>query len=422
MNAARKPRPNAHRSQRRNATAKRRREQIGATSQTTGVLEQRRRWRGVLTGVAIIVVLAAAGTGAFLILRDSSSEDRSLHGTLVAATAPEQTITATPADYRLTFTVNVDKSVLEEETTLRRPFDERHRIAILGQLATPVDDEITTKSYISHHGTGRADSAAKSTPSLSPFDTRFDATLRDLVENGFYIRRERRKVLDTACTVYRTGASIEGRAVTKATAATYTDLCISDDGLVLEEVGVTAGKVDLRVVATMVERDLALTDNDFPVNTDPAARTDSGIEVIDLDTLTLPNTPYWHWATPPDGWKLVSRQRVENTNVDNSAASSTTVAAGPSAPKISWVDVYGRDNDLLIVRQGSADAAPDVGGLASDAIPTTVGDLGSAKLLLNTTGTELVVDNNAGRFVHVTGSISRAELTSLTSSLKLANG
>ena len=421
MNAAGKPRPNSSRSQHRNAAAKRRREQIGLIGQPGGALEQPRARRRLLTGVAIVVLVVAVGTGAFYVLRDSSSEYRSLHGALLAAKAPEQAISATPAAYRLTFTVDVNNEVLEEETTLRRPFDERHRIAILGQLGTPVDDEIKTKSYTSSHRTGQSDSATKTSPALSPFETRFDITLHDLVDNGFYVRRERRKVLNTECTVYRTGASIEGRAVTKATAATYTDLCIADDGLVLEEVGVTANKVDLRVVATMVERDLALTDNDFPVNTDPTALSESGVEVIDIDTHTLPKTPYWQWTTPPDGWTLVSRQRVEDTNTANSAT-TTTVAAGPSAPKISWVDVYRRDNDLLIVRQGSTDAAPDVGGLASDAIPTTVGDLGNAKLLLGTTGTELVVDNSAGRFVHVSGSISLTEMTSLTSSLQLANG
>ena len=117
------------------------------------------------------------------------------------------------------------------------------------------------------------------------------------------------------------------------------------------------------------------------------------------------------WATAPSGWTLASRQRVEVTKLEGDAT-------GPAATKVSWVDVYTRGADVVILRQGGLGSEP-VAVDTTSAIDTPVGDLGNAALVLGTIGTKLVVANATDRFVQLFGTVSAGELTSLAATLKL---
>ena len=413
MNAAGKSRRNASRSEHRHAAVRRRREQAIAGERARHRQARRRvRRRRITAGVGIVAAMALVAFGTVLVVHERNKPDLALRARSVAGRAPEQTIAKVPAAYRVSYRVETQTKTqpLTENVTVRRPFEMRYRIADEGKLDTPLYDLIVTKTHRTERNTGKPEAAERATPVLLPYGVRLDATLRDLVQNGFFTRRERRKLLDSNCTVYRTGAAIEGGEVTKPTATRYVDICVTDDGLVLEEVAVSSGKIELRVTATDVQRDLVLTDDDFPVSTDPVALAAGGVQVFDLDTSSTPTSPYWQWATVPSGWTLASRQRVEVTKLEGDAT-------GPAATRVSWVDVYTRGADVVILRQGGLGSEP-VAVDTTSAIDTPVGDLGNAALVIGTIGTKLIVANATDRFVHVFGTVSAGELTSLATTLK----
>ena len=413
MNAAGKPRRNATRSERRHAAVKRRKEQaLASERQRVRQAHRRIRRRRIIAAVGATVALALVALGVVLLVRKNNEPDLALRGDKISGRAPEQNLANVPVSYQVTYSVETQTKGqdLIEDLTVRRPFDMRYRIADNGALDTPLYDLVVTKSRRTERSQGQPDVAERATPVLLPYGARLDATVRDLIDNGFFSRRERRKLLGSECTVYRTGAAIEGGEVTKATETRYSDICVSDDGLVLEEVGVASGEVELRVTATEVRREPALTDADFPVIDDETSLAAGGVEVFDLDATTVPTTPYWQWATAPTGWTLASRQRVVVTRL-------TEDSTGPAATRTSWVDTYTRGNDTLILRQGDVGSEPAEVD-TTNAIDATAGDLGGAKLVIGTIGTKLVVTNKDGRFVQLFGTVSSSELTSFAGALK----
>jgi hypothetical protein len=412
MSATKKTRANASRSQRRQAAAKRRRELAGPRrtgSAGAGTAGPSRR-RGPVVAIAVLGAGAiAAGTVAFAGTSGDDTPGVALRGPLVAAQAPEQRVTAPPATYRVTYRVESmsGSQVLEEQLVVRRPFDLRFRFGDEGALDTPLLDRIETEQYTTTVETG-ATSAQRADGALPVLGNRFDVTIPDLVERGVYVRRERRQVLGEECTAYRTGAVVESFVVSRPAAGLYADLCISDDGIVLEEVSVTNGEADLRVIATAVERGPAIGDADFPVATDPGALEAGGVESRDLSRTDAPVTPYWRPAGVPAGWTHRARRQID--------VAARDVAAGPSGPATSFVDVYTRDADVIVVRQGLTGDAPDTISTAQ-AVDIDLGALGRGQLVLGAaTATAIVADTN-GRFVHVQGTVRVDELRSFASSL-----
>ncbi|MSV88843.1 MAG: hypothetical protein F2754_05915 [Actinobacteria bacterium] len=414
MNAAGKSRPNATRSDRRQAVVRRRREQEYATRRAHATESRRRvRRRRLLAGVGIVVALLLVGGGVALVLHERNKPDLALKASKIASKAKEQKIVSPPLAYHVTYRVQTagDDNPIYEDVIVRRPFDMRYRLSNDATFAKPLYDLVITKNNRTERNDGVPETAENATPVLLSYGTRFDATLSDLISNGFFVRRERRKLLDTECTVYRTGSFIEAGKVVKATDTQHTDICISDDGLMLEEVNVASGAVSLRVTATEIVREPGLADTDFPVTTDAATLTAGGVQVVDLPRSSVPTTPYWQWAAAPEGWTFSSRQRVEVTKV-------VSDSTGPAATKVSWVDLYTRGADVLIVRQGAAGAEP-VSVDTTNAIDTTVGDLGAAKLVVDTIGNTVVVSDVNGRFIQLFATTSASDLITVAGSLKV---
>lgn len=414
MSATKKPRHNVTRSQHRQATARRRRE-LAATRRPPATAPAAVGTPGRRRGATIAAVVAlgaiVAGTVAFAVTRGSdTAPDVTLNGVLVAASAPEQTMAAPAGTYRVTYRVEMmsGASLLEQEVLVRRPFDLRYRFGDPGALDSPILERVQTAAYTTtvENGAVRAEASAGSLPVAA---NRYDVTLADLVDRGFYERRERRRVLDTECTVYRTGTVMESFVVNRATDSVHADLCISDDGLVLEEVSVTDGKADMRVVATAIERDPELTDADFPVSTDAAAILSGGIASTDLAPDVAPVSPYWRFGSGPTGWAHTGRRQIDVTRSDDGSA-------GPLVARTSFVDTYTRGRDLLVVSQGPAGTEPEAVS-TTQAVDVDVNGVGPAKVVLGANGATLVIEKD-GRFLHLQGTMSIDELVGFASSLR----
>jgi hypothetical protein len=409
MSAAKRSRPNASRSQRRRAAAKRRRELTRSAHPRATSAPPRRRRTPVVAAAVVAAGAIAAGTVAFSVSRDDDLPEVTLGGRLVAAQAPEQTVAAPPAAYRVTYRVETlsGSQVLQEQLVVRRPFDLRFRFGDEGALDDPLLDRIQTEQFTTTVESGTA-GAQRADGSLPVLGNRFDVTLPDLVERGVYVRRERRQVLGEECTVYRTGAVIESFVVSRPATDLFADLCISDDGLVLEQVSVTRGEADMRVVATSVERDPALGDADFPVVTDAGALDSGGVERRDLSRTEAPASPYWRPAAVPAGWTHTARRQID--------LAARGGSAGPTGTKTSFVDVYTRGSDVIVVRQGLAGNEPETISTAQ-ATEIDLGALGRGQLVLGANAATAVVADTGGRFVHVQGTVRVEELRSFASTL-----
>lgn len=411
MNAAGRARRNATRSEKRNAAVRRRREKATAPERARVAAESRRHTRRIwLGGIGIFVALGLIGLGVFL-LWPEDSPDLSLHGRKLASKAPEQTFREPPASYRVLYTADLGTGELfDQELLVRSPFDSSYRVGQAGSLDAPIFVVVRTATGLYDTSKGSTE-ITRATPALSDYAYRLDAVSADLLANGFFERRERRELNGEACTAYRTGASIDGGGMQKPTADAYTDWCVADDGLLLQEVRVVSGKLQLRSTATSVERDKALTDTDFPVPTDAATLDSGGVKVTEVSTSSAPVSPYWRPATVPSGWTLASRSRVDVTKKDPDTE-------GPAVTKTSWVDVYRRGNAFVTVRQGGLGEEPFVVDTTA-AIDATAGPLGAAKLALGASGPTLVVADKDSRFVQLAGTVDVATLQSFAASLTL---
>jgi hypothetical protein len=88
-----------------------------------------------------------------------------------------------------------------------------------------------------------------------------------------------------------------------------------------------------------------------------------------------------------------------------------------TAEGISHVDVYVRGIDVVTVRQGPPAAEPDL----TDAPPgreVELGALGAARVAVSSIGPTIVAHPGSEAFVHVTGTLSPADLQGIAGGLR----
>ena len=260
----------------------------------------------------------------------------------------------------------------------------------------------------------------KAIPQSALGDFRLDATLDDLVTAGTFVRAETRQVLGRDCQVYRTGQPLESFGTAAPTDSDYTDACIDEAGLMLEEASVQGGKLAERIVATQVTTQPTITDSTFAITGTPVPLTSGGTELDQIDTAAVPAPGYFVLDAPPAGYQLQGRyvlRHAANPTTDETGATTTTVAG--QAPTIvdSYVDVYVAGPSTIIVTQGPSTGEPDAqttGGITGD-----VGTLGSTTAVAGLTGSTLVAHpaNPAGWYVHVAGTVPLATVQQVAQSL-----
>ena len=240
---------------------------------------------------------------------------------------------------------------------------------------------------------------AGNAPTVALGDMRVAGSLEELVARGLFVPGDRHQALGRQCQVYRTGSPLQSLKITAPTDSDYSDACLTDAGLILEEVTVVDGELAQRLTATELEIDPVLDPAAFTIEGDRVGPDQGGVEVTEVDRAAAPTAGYWSLDAPPAGFTSQGRYLVQ-------------AAEGPS-----HVDVYVRGTDVLTVRQGAPAAEPDMGG-AGEARDVDLGPLGQGSVVISSIGTTVVAHPGAEAFVHVAGTIAPVELEAVATALR----
>lgn len=395
------------RNERRQAAVHRRRQESAHRTAAARKSARRRRRLKALAGAVVVAVVA---TGAVFLLRDDG-DGGGPSADLLAQKVPGATgalpPTALPTSYRAVYRaegyVGTETTVSTEVVTVQRPFD--GRVTILeGEPpggASRFEGRSTFGVYANYTDSGAVQAAADA-PAVALGDLRLTTSLEELVRQGLFVLGDRRRATvgseTRECQTYRTGSPLQSLKITAPAETDYVDACLDSTGLILEELVVAGGNPSQRLTATSIEPEATLDPALFRIDAEKIGPDQGGSIVTEVDRSTAPAPGYWAPATTPAGFTHQGRYKVESTNT-------------------SWVDVYVRGIDLVTIRQGAPAAEPNLSefGAGTD---IDLGSLGAGKMLLRTIGPTAIGHPGDEAFVHVTGTISPAEVQALASELR----
>jgi hypothetical protein len=395
------------RNERRQAAVHRRRQE--AAHRTVAARKAARRRRN-LKALAGVVAVAVVVTGVVFLLRDGGdgdSQTAELRAQKVSGAtgvlAPSTPPTAYRAVYRAESYEGAEPTISTEVVAVQRPFD--GRVAILdGEPpggASRFEGRSTFGVYANYSEAGAVQAAADA-PTVALGDLRLAASLDELVRQGLFVLGDRRRAtLGTEtreCQTFRTGSPLQSLKITAPTGTDYVDVCLDSTGLILEELSIAAGKPSQRLIATSLEAEPTLDSALFRIDAETVGPDQGGAIVTEIDRTTAPAPGYWAPANAPAGFTHKGRYQVVGTGT-------------------SWVDVYVRGIDLVTIRQGAPAGEPDLSDAGTGA-DTDLGALGAGKMLLRTIGPTAIGHPGADAFVHVTGTLSPAEVQALASALQ----
>ena len=395
-------RRDASRSERRRAAVRRRR-QLAAARSNAARRAVRRTWR--LRALAVVAALAVVGgTLTYLVTRPEPEPSPELRAEPVPGAVGPLGITTTPTSYRAVYSAeSYDGSKVThstEEVEIRRPFDGR----VFIRDGEPPGGGVrfqgrSTFAVYANYAESGAAQVAGNAPTAALGDLRLAGSLDELVARGLFVPGDRRQALGRQCQVYRTGSPLQSIKITAPTDSDYADVCLTDAGLILEEVTVAGGKLTQRLTATELDLDPTFDADAFTIEGDRVGPDRGGAEVSEVDRATAPAAGYWALGGPPAGFTHQGRYLVQ-------------AAEGPS-----HIDVYVRGTDLLTVRQGAPSAEPDLSD-AGEGRDADLGPLGEGTVVISSIGTAAVAHPGSEAFVHVSGTIAPAEIQALATSLR----
>ncbi len=372
---------------------------------------QRRRKLIRLAAVSLAVLVVAAGVTFVLVQRANAPQHYSLTSEVVSDSPGPATVANPPGAYEIIYrsesTSSDGTTTTTMDTTVQRPFNGR---TVSKADAPPGTAEqwraMSQVGLYSYTAAGSAAEVSHTLPRVALGDMRLDATLKDLVADGTFVARERRRVLGRDCQVYRTGQPLDSATTAKPTSTDYSDACIDASGLLLEELTVASGKLSQRMLATSVNVTLQPPASTFSITGTPISLADGGAELKNLDAAKAPVAGYWSLPTPK-GYTHQGRYQLTEPG-DNPTPGATTVPGAPPSTKVSYVDVYVSGPNTVIVQQGPTTSEPE--STASNGPAATVGKLGSVQVSPGPTGTDIAAYPQTAQswFVHVSATLPRS--------------
>ena len=385
------------------------------------------------TTVAVVAIAVVGGGGGALAAALSSSGDD--------ATAPLPSeldgrseelnrsglveISDEPEAYRLVYRVETygggDPTVTRDELTVRRPFESRTT-----KRSGPEGDDGVRSEQVGALGRLFVPKAPSSDavlletgPSLAPSDVRIAPVLDDLLAAGRVEAREWRSVGRRPCQVLRFGGPISSGTVAAELVpdVEYADACVSEQGLVLEEVWVEGGRVQRRRLATSVQKgEEAVGEDAFDIGSiEPLPVDEGGGSFRPVAPGSAYAAPFWVLEEPPLGdhrgrWAVVAPAGSDPKDEETEERRLGFVA-----------DVWATGVDVVVVEQGSTS-----GGVApfqlGDGPKVSVDGLGEGEVVFDLRTSEIRFRRPAGYFVRVRGTVGAARLEEIARSLRQTPG
>lgn len=304
--------------------------------------------------------------------------------------------------------------VSTDRLVVRRPFEARSQ----NRSGPPPGgkEQSETVNALTRLKTGRLTLAVP--PAPASLDRRPDAFFPEVVKAGYASEREVRRVAGRRCRIYRMAGDAGALSLAKAEKATdtYNEVCVDEAGLVLEEIGVTDGKLLTRRLAVEVDEDPDIEDGSFDPGEPSLEVRQGGGAVRQLTPDSPAPGTFWELGAPPEGFEHRGRYSVvpPQTGFDDPTQRQRLIAFASDV----WVDGV----DVLIVEQGAT-----LGGTAPfaedpNAQRVRVGELGRGELVYGFASTEVRVLRDGGRFVRVFGTLAPSRLLAAARSLEEKEG
>lgn len=383
------------------------------------------------------MVLAAVGGGgaAVATLRSSPSEGRD-------GAAPRQQelkggsepltrsglveVRDEPAAYRIVYRVETfagarEPMVTRDEISVRRPFEARTT-----KRSGPAEEDAVRSEQVAALGRIYVPKAPSSDavlletgPSLAPSDLRIAPVLEDLISAERAEPREWRRVGSRPCQVVRFGGPISSGTVAPMLApeVEYADACVSEQGLVLEEVWVERGRVQRRRLATTVETGgNAVASTSFTMDAqEPLPVDEGGGSFRAVEPASAYEAPFWVLDAAPLDEHLGRWAVVTPSGRDPKDEEAKEQRLGSVA------DVWRSGIEVVVVEQGSTAGGVDPFPLASGP-KVSVEGLGDGEVILDLRTSELRFRRPGGYFLRVFGTVGATRLEEIARNLRETPG
>lgn len=374
--------------------------------------------RRIVLGVGVVVAAAVVGLVVWSDADGGESGGAGSGDARSVAVAVDETfeIAQTAADHRIVYRLTSPEGDTETDRfTVRGPFESRLETA-LG--APPGGETVSVQvGTIDRLAIGGVDEPAvvARVPGLAPSAIRITPIIDRAVEAGLLEVREQRVVAERRCQVYRSGTTLASGPLVPITDAEFADSCIDGDGLLLEEALFLEGDPVFRRTAVEVELDAAIDEGDFVVGEPTAPVDQGGGATTPADPDSAPIGPFLELPAEavPAGFSLLERYSVIPPQPDrfSDPLQRDGIIAGVA-------DVYvNGDGEFFVIYQGGSLGRVEAFPVATDAPAVEVAGVGSGRLLLSATGTEVRVPLAGGRFLHVTGPLDPDVLVDVGASL-----
>lgn len=332
-----------------------------------------------------------------------------------------------PTAYRVVYLVHDwAGGTLVESTdvlTVERPY--RGRLEVRG-----AEDEsarsVTTTDFgrVSLHGADAEALLLDTPPALAVADLRLDAVLEGAADEGLVERREHREVSDLTCQVVRTREPLAAGTLgaEPPSSTDYSESCIAANGLVLEEIWVTEGRLLRRRLAIELDTDPVVEADAFGAFGRHLEPREGGGSVRPVDPTTSPaGGVFWDGLTVPQGFGLRGRYAVvppQRSEVGEDAVLENPVTTTSKNRIGAVADVWERGIDILILEQGGSADGSKVFELEAGRPVFEVAGLGTGQVIHDGRVSELRFPLESGRYLRLLGTLPIDQLKNAASSLR----
>ncbi len=320
----------------------------------------------------------------------------------------------TPDSYRIVYRLESragDELVVSTERVwVRRPFESR----IEAWTGRPPGTKRTSTTVNAFARIKFNQATFAVAPAPAPQDRRVEDVLSEAERAGYVDVRERRRVAGRTCSVHRIAGEGGSGSLERLESEpkTYTDICLDEAGLALEEASVVDGKLLTRRLAVEVDETPKLTDRLFRAGDPEMKVRQGGGSVLEVDPESRPPGTFWELRDEPRGFERKGRYAVipPQAGFDDPTQQPGIITF--------IADVWVRGIDVVVIEQGGTLGGRDPFAKDRNAREVRVGDLGRGEVLYGLRTSEVRVLRKGGKFVRVVGTLEPSRLLTLARSLE----